>query len=446
MSTVARNDDTVLAIPESDADELRWDEWAASLPHDCEPQEGSDEPTADKGARGRLAGIDLARGVALLGMVAVHVCSATTDDGDLSFAWLLAAGTASALFAVLAGIGLAFMSGRTTPPSGAQHWRVGRRLAVRALVIAAVGLALGLVVPRTAAGVILPYLGLLFAMAIPVLHLRSRTLFVLAGLWAVLAPVASHLLRSGRPVPQPTNLSPAEVVANPLASLEYVLVSGLYPALTWFAFILLGLGLGRLDLQLRRYALKFAVVGVLVGFGATLLSDFVMGTLGGVDRLASDVMGGTTLADLTDMLIWGGSGTAPADSWWWFGSAGAHTGLPLDLLHTGGVAMAVLGVCLALAAVAGPALRVLAIPGSMTFTLYSLHLLLLVTPISELPDAVGYATHIVLLVTFALLWRRRFSRGPMEWLVWYVAGLVGRSKGRHRGPGRALGVKLLSER
>jgi peptidoglycan/LPS O-acetylase OafA/YrhL len=54
----------------------------------------------------RLVGLDVARCLALLGMVATHVLDERTADGGLTFEQL-AGGRASALFAVLAGVTLA---------------------------------------------------------------------------------------------------------------------------------------------------------------------------------------------------------------------------------------------------------------------------------------------------------------------------------------------------
>src|SRR4051812_31274025 len=91
----------------------------------------------------RLVGIDVARCLALLGMVAAHLLDDRTPDGHLTLTSQLVDGRASALFAVLAGVSLALMSGRTTPLTGRPLGQATARLAVRALLIALLGLALG---------------------------------------------------------------------------------------------------------------------------------------------------------------------------------------------------------------------------------------------------------------------------------------------------------------
>ena len=45
---------------------------------------------------------------------------------------------------------------------------------------------------------ILPYYGLLFVLVTPLLRLRAPALGALAGVWCVLGPVVSAVLRAGR--------------------------------------------------------------------------------------------------------------------------------------------------------------------------------------------------------------------------------------------------------
>ncbi|MGH8971165.1 MAG: heparan-alpha-glucosaminide N-acetyltransferase domain-containing protein, partial [Actinomycetes bacterium] len=137
----------------------------------------------------RLAGVDVARALALFGMMSVHVFPPFTDDGALHPAYAVAAGRSAALFAVLAGVGLALASGGIRPPVGA-----GLRAArVGALARAALLLVLGLLLGEVDSPplVILAYYAVLFAAAPPFLGLRARTLAVLAAGWALLAPVVS---------------------------------------------------------------------------------------------------------------------------------------------------------------------------------------------------------------------------------------------------------------
>ncbi|MGH3347263.1 MAG: heparan-alpha-glucosaminide N-acetyltransferase domain-containing protein, partial [Nocardioides sp.] len=131
----------------------------------------------------RLVGLDVARCLALLGMVSTHVLSPVTPEGEISWTQDLAGGRASALFAVLAGVSLALLSGRRTPPTGRARWAAVRALGVRALLIAALGLTLGML--DSGLAVILTYYGVMFLLALPFIGLGARSLAMLAAVWMV---------------------------------------------------------------------------------------------------------------------------------------------------------------------------------------------------------------------------------------------------------------------
>ncbi|HEX8780898.1 MAG TPA: heparan-alpha-glucosaminide N-acetyltransferase domain-containing protein, partial [Nocardioides sp.] len=145
----------------------------------------------------RLVGLDVARCLALLGMVATHVLDERSADGTVAPLQWLAGGRASALFAVLAGVSLALMTGRREPVRGGERVRRSAGLALRALLIAAIGLVLGEM--QSGIAVILTYYGVLFLAGLPFLGLRARTLGLLAAGWVVVAPVLSHLVRPALP-------------------------------------------------------------------------------------------------------------------------------------------------------------------------------------------------------------------------------------------------------
>ena len=72
---------------------------------------------SSSGPRQRLDGVDAARAVALVGMASVHILPVMTAAGTETLAGAVAAGRASALFAVLAGVGVALSTGGRTPPA-----------------------------------------------------------------------------------------------------------------------------------------------------------------------------------------------------------------------------------------------------------------------------------------------------------------------------------------
>ncbi len=388
---------------------------AAVFPHQCDPKTlRQPRGLSPRGMRSRvrLLGLDVARGLALIGMIAVHTFSETNDAGDMSLAWVLASGKASALFAVLAGVGLAFMTGRTRAPRGLQALKAATIPVVRGALIVLVGLALGGIVDVGNAAVVLAYLGVMFVMAALVVPLGTRSLLVVAFAWAFAGPVLSHLLRQDVPTQAPVNLGLGSL-SDPVGTLQVLVLTGVFPALTWFAYICLGMALGRADLASRLVIAKMLAGGVLLTLMTSVASSILVDGFGLRERLADSVNGSMTLETFTGYLVFGDSGSLPATSWWWLGVLSPHSGTPLDLLFTMGTSLAVIGACLALAQVFGHRFLLLAVPGGMTLTLYSLHLLLL-GPLRGFSDGLHFAVQLTLLVTFALIWGEYFRRGPME--------------------------------
>ena len=403
----------------------------SSLPHACEPAPSGDvsgtpsstAPTLRPSAR--LVGIDAARGIALFGMMAVHNISAV-DDGEVSLAWTLAAGKSAALFALLAGVGVAFATGRRQRPTARTWPGYAAALLVRALIIGGVGLLLGAVVPADDAAVILPYYALLFVFAIPLLTLSSRALIALAATIAVVMPVLSHWLRSGTEVRDTVpNLTFGALVSDPGQVLRELALTGVYPALSWMAYLCAGMAVGRALLTSRRTVARITLTGAALVVAAQTISWFLLDVLGGRADLEAVASRSMTSGELAEVMGVGWTGTTPTDTGWWLATLAPHSTTPLDLAFTIGLGLVVLGLCILVGRTTTALLRPLAAAGSMTLTLYSLHLLLLSW--SVMPgDGTGLLIQTVLVVAFALVWSRYHARGPLEELVAQATGAVRR--------------------
>jgi peptidoglycan/LPS O-acetylase OafA/YrhL len=91
---------------------------------------------------GRLVGLDLARGLAVFGMYAVHVGPAPGQDGVIGLLMELTQGRSSVLFAVLAGFAVALITGRRTPKTGLAGRQAVAKVIIRAVILIALGTAL----------------------------------------------------------------------------------------------------------------------------------------------------------------------------------------------------------------------------------------------------------------------------------------------------------------
>lgn len=366
---------------------------------------------------GRLVGIDLARTVALVGMVATHVLEGRTASGDLTLTQELAGGRASALFAVLAGVSMALMSGGREPVRGRERTRVVLGLAARAVLVALVGLALGGL--ETGLAIILAYYGVLFLLGLPFLGLRAAPLAVLAGLWLVAGPVLSQLVRPA--LPERVWESPDfGRLTEPGPLLADLLLTGFYPALPWLAYLLAGMALGRADLRGRRLPLRLAAVGLAVAVVTTFVSRLCTSSLEVRRALLPHRV--LTHDELLSILAGSQHGTTPTGgAWQWLLVVSPHSATPFDLAQTIGSALVVIGLALGFADVlprlGRAGLALVAGAGAMPLTLFSLHVVMRTPAVwpAEREDTFGWHVAVVLGVgaVFALTARR----GPLEWLV-----------------------------
>lgn len=377
-----------------------------------------DERGYERQFRGsRLIGLDVARGLALIGMVVVHTLPAGDPvTGGRALAVGVAAGNASALFALLAGVGLALMSRGSRHEFGDSLLSQRFRIALRALLLYGAGVAVtGLFFPPVYN--ILPYYAVMFLLLLPFLGMRKRPLALWALGLAVLMPLVLHGFRLYQPLDVHNLFLPGDLAGDPVAVVSSLLFTGSYPAATWIVYLLVGLLLGRLPLD------RLGVQVGLLGYGALLsalgkgMSYLAIWFFGGWERMIA------TEQELAPRevawLIRHGAEVQelPADSLAWLTVASPHTNTFFALLHTTGNALLVLGACLLLCRVIPNYLGVLARLGGMTLTFYTAHLIFLSSLLHQEAPHLALAAQLGVAVCFAWLWGRFFRQGPLEWLV-----------------------------
>ncbi|MFC4604601.1 heparan-alpha-glucosaminide N-acetyltransferase domain-containing protein [Rhodococcus kronopolitis] len=386
----------------------------------------------------RLAGIDATRGLAILGMMAVHSLNEYDDAGDPTWMYSLSAGRAAAIFAVLAGVSIAFISKRRRQHRGPEATGISASLAARAVVIGLIGLFLGYTEIEFGV-VILTYYAVMFLLAIPLIYLSTRTLVVLTVAAGLLLPAASQLLRPVLPEFLDGQLSFSHLVHDPLGVLATLVFTGEFPALVWMTYVGAGLVVGRLTLSSLRVAASLFGTGLALMLGSAVVSWALLNPFGGLDRIDAT----TDDAVITELLLFGGDGTVPTTTWWWLGVNGPHTGTPFDLMATIGSSLAVLGVALLLGHVTqrylAIAVRVLFVPltaiGSMSLTAYVGHIAFINSDFDVYGPWSGYLRQVVVMILLAIVWRATAGRGPLEGLVTAVttrAQRRARDWARHR--------------
>ncbi len=168
-------------------------------------------------------------------------------------------GRSSILFALLAGVSVGLLTGRTAPPTGAVLLRSRLVLLTRAaLLLALGGLVQLLVVP---VAVLLEYYAVLLVLCLTLLRWGPSRFFLLAVLLvAVVNPLYHQVL-----------LPWASADTGGGGALGELTLTGTYPVLTWSAFVVTGLGVDQLDLTATRVRVGLLLVGLVLavlGYGA----------------------------------------------------------------------------------------------------------------------------------------------------------------------------------
>ena len=395
------------------------------------------------GSSPRILGVDLARALALIGMIAVHILplriALANGTFEPSSAATIFSGRSSALFVVLAGVGLALLTGGPSGPAPSKLRSLRLSVLIRAWLIALLGFGLGML--DTNVAVILVHYGLLFLAAIPFLNMRRRTLGWWAAGWLLLSPLLYYVARpwvEGAIDPYRLGASPVPGdLATPLAFVADLLLTGFYPLLIWFGFILTGLFVGRMALAHPPVAFGLFIAGSVLAVGSKLVSAWLLDQPGAFKalRAATELnANGLEVALVTGQRLEGAINTP-----WFLAISAPHSGAPLDVLHVTGCALAVLGVaqllCLALAAVLGNLGEMILWPltgaGAATLTVYAGHLVALdvFSDVSAgLPREVLFIIYVVATLLLGLLLKFINRRGPLEALVHSVARTLSGSK------------------
>jgi uncharacterized membrane protein YeiB len=387
-------------------------------------QHGRDEPAAGAPGVGRLVGLDLARGLAVFGMYAVHVGPDPSRGGVVGFLMELAQGRSSALFAFLAGFAVVLITGRRTPKTG----RAGRQAVAKVVIRAVILLVLGTALTMTGTPVvpILAFYGLFFLLVLPLYRLGTKPLALIAAGWALVGPQLLYALKpvvGGRAFP----------TAGQADGIGSLLFTGGYPALTWVPFVVAGMAVARLDLAATAVRTRLAVTGAalaVTGYGGSWLALRLVPGAAEAVRESAGTPGMSSLPTMSSLSSMPSMPSASAGSDGIFGGtpagmlvASPHSEATLSIVGNTGVAIIVLTACLA-AMHAFPRLRHLARPiitvGSMSLTAYVYHILviwLLATETQTVTSLYVLLGLIASAVVLATIWSRFVQRGPLEWLM-----------------------------
>ncbi|MDJ0841279.1 MAG: DUF418 domain-containing protein [Acidobacteriota bacterium] len=340
----------------------------------------------------RIIGFDVARSFAVFGMVIVNykvAMGAGTEPGWLYRLVGLLEGRAAATFVVLAGVGLALMSGGANPNSEKLP-RARRTLLRRALFLFIVGLAYTPVWPAD----ILHFYGVYIALAVLFLGAGSRVHWIAVAVlvcgFMILIPFWDYAAEWNFDTLEYSGLW------TPTGLFKHIFYNGFHPVFPWAAFLFLGLILGRTELSDGGKRKRIMLATVIIALVTEFLSRFLVGSLEG------DII--------------------------WLFQSGPMPPNPFYMVAAGSTAVAFIVLCVHLTQKL-PDLKLwspLIATGQLALTLYVAHVLIGMGIMEELGMLGGQPLSTALLASavfciggllFSWIWRARFKRGPLEWAM-----------------------------
>lgn len=413
----------------------------------------------------RYVGIDLARFVAITGMMAAHLLSLPLmlpgasgfEQGLAESLNIITNGAPAALFAVLGGLSIVFATRRQLREG--HRWKASASVAVRGIVLIVLGLLLGFV--DNSIVVILVYYGLSMLLISPLIAVRGWVLAVIAVLLGLGAGWLNALLRRALQVAvEGPHISFDFFFQDPVVAVRTLLITGEYPVVTWACYLLSGILIGRMLVAaaargaLGRTAAALAAIGATVAIAAQLVSEWTLANLVTLGILQEAEF---FQAAQMQLMHFGGSGGNPSTSPLAQLIAIPHSGTVIDILRTLGLACVAIGVLVWLcdrekptpdsaAGLAEPSLGakmldVVRATGAAPLTIYTMHILVSgallhpyfgkeampVTSFTDLPwwaaGPVACLLQLALALSVGAVLSATKRRGPLEALLARIVAL-----------------------
>ena len=353
----------------------------------------------------RIPGYDLARAVAVLGMVVVNYTS-MLEISRFSPTWLESVvdfiyGRAAVVFVMLAGVSVTLMAQRRPAPTDLRM--LSRCLFKRSLLLLLAGLALW---PWWAADILHFYAVFIAVGARAVTWRKERLIRLATAVLLVSLPVSAALTAA---YDLNDVLFPGDRVYNAVLLLLDYFTSPYYSVFPWLGFFLVGLLLGRREPADLSFWRRACLIGVLGCLGLELVSGVAVA---GAASRGWELEG-----------IWWGA----------FLRSEAFPATPLFVISSAFSAMAVIGFCRAVTFNTRRSwfgLNALIACGRLSLSLYVAHIgwgILFKKWIAG-PEADAESGELLLAAAlfgifsllFAFVWFRHFQRGPLETLFHWL--------------------------
>lgn len=355
----------------------------------------------------RIAGYDFARALAIFGMVAINFkyIMGAEDNGPEWFIWFmyLLDGRAAAIFVMLAGVGLSLLSRRARIANDLAGLRKNRKsLLKRAVFLFIIGMAIIKIWPAD----ILHFYGIYIAIAAFLLSTSDQKLLMISKTFMIIFLALLFLLDYDEGYYwEITDDSGIWVV---IGIIRNIFFSGYYPVLAWMTFLLFGMWLGRQDINNRSLRLKI----ILAGIGSILIAEI------------SSFIFKNTFSNNTNYII--------DKIQILFETKDFIPPSPLFLLSAGGTSavIIILSIIITERFCNAKWIEPIVATGQLAMTLYVAHIVIC-TQLIDVFCLEGKKTLLfsttnaiifcVIAVIFSFFWKKRFHRGPLEFVMRWVS-------------------------
>jgi uncharacterized protein len=356
----------------------------------------------------RLVGLDIARALAVFGMVIVNfkiAMGAEANGAD----WLvditsILSGRAAALFVILAGIGMSLLSKRAREEKDLELLAKNRSsLLRRAAALFVFGLLFTPIWPAD----ILHFYGVYIAIGALMLQVPNQRFT--HGILLLMLAFPIMLATMDYSTEWTWETLHYEGFWTPFGFVRHLFFNGFHPVIPWLAFLLLGMRLGRADLSSSTTQLSMFRWGVGVAFVVELHSHFFYGVFTMADRPVDPEIAQAVF------------GTEPMPP------------MPLYMLAAASWAIATIAICLHLGQRFGQSKlsKALSATGQLALTLYVAHVVLglgILEAIDRLENqtlefsVLAALTFCIVGIAFATIWLTRLKRGPLEIILRKLSG------------------------
>lgn len=350
----------------------------------------------------RIIGIDVARALAVIGMIIVNFKVVFGTNG-LSWVKSFASvfeGKAAATFVVLAGVGLALMTNSALKNNDRQKLKIARmRIAKRALFLFIVGLSYIAIWPAD----ILHFYGVYMLFVLFLLSSKEKTILISTIVLILLYLLFISLFNYETGWDFSTlNYLDFWTFKGFLRNLFF---NGFHPVIPWASFMLFGFWFGKQDLTNDRFIKKAFWVSSIIFIIIQVFSYFSISILSEGNQ--------QSISELTEII-----GTNPMPP------------LPIYMFNGIAISVSIISACIIIGKRFSTNRIVLALnkTGQLALTFYVAHVIIGMGAVEIInPENMGNYTIVfsvtyalvfsLMCVLFAVYWLKNRKNGPLEWVM-----------------------------